>query len=155
MGFENTQYAREFFQGQVPTMLKELKRIADNQEKQIELQYKALQANTQEQIVFVCREENSATLYPDAGNINQLFVTASRKEALDWAQRSVENARKNDFHPFSEEDLTSFYANFDQFKGSSVWVYKNRDGDSKENYGIVVNVIDLTQSSQYLRHLFE
>lgn len=77
MSFENTQYARDYFQCQVPTIIRTLKQIAANQEKQIELQQQALQAIVMPQKVFVCREENSAALYSDAGNINQLFVTTS------------------------------------------------------------------------------
>ena len=36
MSFENTQYARDYFQCQIPTIIRTLKQIAANQEKQIE-----------------------------------------------------------------------------------------------------------------------
>ena len=89
MSFENTQYARDYFQCQIPTIIRTLKQIAANQEKQIELQQQALQAIVMPQKVFVCREENSAALYSDAGNINQLFVTTSPGEAISCAQQST------------------------------------------------------------------
>ena len=52
MSFENTQYARDYFQCQVPTIIRTLKQIAANQEKQIELQQQALQAIVMPQKVF-------------------------------------------------------------------------------------------------------
>lgn len=155
MSFENTQYARDYFQCQVPTIIRTLKQIAANQEKQIELQQQALQAIVMPQKVFVCREENSAALYTDAGNINQLFVTTSPGEAISWAQKALCIAKKSDFHPYTPEDEGDFFAKIADFKGSSVWVYKSKKEDARENYGICIDVVDLTQSCQQLRHLFE
>ncbi|MBE6639808.1 MAG: hypothetical protein E7616_10280 [Ruminococcaceae bacterium] len=155
MDFASTQYARDFFQGQVPTIIRTLKQIAANQETQIELQQKALRAMETPQRVFVCREENSTALYNDAGNINHLFVTANLGEAISWAQTALCIAKKSEFHPFSPEDERDFYAKIADFKGSSVWVYKDKKEDARENYGICVDVFDLTQNSQQLRQLFE
>ena len=109
MSFENTQYARDYFQCQIPTIIRTLKQIASNQEKQIELQQQALQAIVAPQKAFVCREENSAALYSDAGNINQLFVTTFPREAISWAQKALCIAQKNDFHPYSPEDESDFF----------------------------------------------
>ena len=155
MDFASTQYARDFFQGQVPTIIRTLKQIATNQEKQIELQQQVLQAIKTPQRVFVCREENSTALYNDAGNINHLFVTANLGEAISWAQTALCIAKKSEFHPYAPEDESDFYAKIADFKGSSVWVYKNKNDDAKENYGICVDVLDLTQNCQQLRQLFE
>jgi len=155
MDFANTQYARDFFQGQVPTIIRTLKQIAANQETQIELQQRVLKAIETPQRVFVCREENSVALYNDAGNINQLFVTANLGEAISWAQTALCFAKKSEFHPYSPEDERDFYAKIADFKGSSVWVYKSKKEDARENYGICIDVVDLTQSCQQLRHLFE
>lgn len=94
MDFASTQYARDFFQGQVPTIIRTLKQIAANQETQIELQQKALRAMETPQRVFVCREENSTALYNDAGNINHLFVTANLGKAISWAQTALCIAKK-------------------------------------------------------------
>ena len=94
MDFASTQYARDFFQGQVPTIIRTLKQIAANQETQIELQQQVLQAIKTPQRVFVCREENSTALYNDAGNINHLFVTANLGEAISWAQTALCIAKK-------------------------------------------------------------
>ena len=107
------------------------------------------------QKVFVCREENSAALYSDAGNINQLFVTTSPGEAISWAQKALGIAKKSDFHPYTPEDEGDFFAKIADFKGSSVWVYKSKKEDARENYGICIDVVDLTQSCQQLRRLFE
>ena len=155
MDFASTQYARDFFQGQVPTIIRTLKQIAANQEKQIELQQHVLQAIKTPQRVFVCREENSTALYNDAGNINHLFVTTNLGEVISWAQKALCIAKKSDFHPYAPEDESDFYAKIADFKGSSVWVYKNKNDDAKENYGICVDVLDLTQNCQQLRQLFE
>lgn len=155
MDFVNTQYARDYFQGQIPTIIRTLKQIASNQEKQIELQQQAIQAITTPQRVFVCREENSAALYHDAGNINHLFVTTSLGEAISWAQKAICIAKKRGYQPYAPQDETDFYAKIGVFKGSSVWVYKNKKEDANENYGICIDVVDLTQNSQQLRQLFE
>lgn len=155
MDFVHTQYARDFFQGQVPTIIRTLKLIAANQEKQIELQQQALQMLSTPQRVYICREEISDTLYNSAGKDNHLFVTTNLGEALSWAQTAICIAKKREFHPYTPQDETDFYAKIADFKGSSIWVYKNKKDDVKENYGICIDVVDLTQNSQQLRQLFE
>ena len=62
---------------------------------------------------------------------------------------------KSDFHPYTPEDEGDFFAKIADFKGSSVWVYKSKKEDARENYGICIDVVDLTQSCQQLRRLFE
>lgn len=155
MDFVHTQYARDFFQGQVPTIIRTLKLIAANQEKQIELQQQALQALSSPHGVFICREEISTALHNTVGNDNHLFVTTNLDEALSWAQKAICIAKEREFHPYTPQDETDFYAKIVDFKGSSVWVYKDIKEDVKENYGICVDVVDLTQNSQQLRQLFE
>ena len=150
MGFENTQYARDYFQVQIPKLLREVKRIADNQEKQIDLQIKAQENNPPVTTVFVCYEENT-----DIGQTARLFVTVSKEEAHEWGRKALAEAKKNDFFPFNDEDENVFFADFEQNKGTSIWVYKSKKEDARENYGICIDVMDVTQSSQRLRQLFK
>ncbi len=114
-----------------------------------------LQAIKTPQLVFVCREENSTALHSDAGNINHLFVTTNPGEVISWAQKALCIAKKSNFYPYTPDDESEFFAKIGDYKGSSVWVYKNENEDAKENYGICVDVFDLTQNSQQLRQLFE
>lgn len=150
MGFENTQYARDLFQKQLPSLIREMKRIADNQEKLIELQLKAQENKAPGTTVYACYEENT-----DIGQTARLFVTVSREEAREWGQKALADAKKNDFYPFKDEDETQFFADFEQNKGTSIWVYKSKKEDARENYGICIDIMDVTQSSQQLRQLFE
>ena len=88
MDFASSGYARDFFQGQVPQIIRSLKSIADSQQKLVELQMKqnssvdkpvdnpTLPAEViAEGTIYVCYEENSTALYADAGNINHTSLT--------------------------------------------------------------------------------
>ena len=82
MDFASSGYAKDFFQSQVPQIIRSLKSIADSQQKLVELQ---MQQNstvdkpidkptvpaevTAEGTIYVCYEENTAALYADAGTL--------------------------------------------------------------------------------------
>lgn len=167
MDFASSGYARDFFQGQVPQIIRSLKSIADSQQKLVELQ---MQQNssvdkpldnptmpaevTAEGTIYVCYEENSAALYADAGNINHMFVTADVAQALDWAKRSLSNAETNNYLPITDEEMKQFIADIGREQYSSVWVYRNHDEKAKENYGICVDCFDLSKSSEMLGSIF-
>lgn len=121
MDFASSGYARDFFQGQVPQIIRSLKSIAESQEKLIELQ---MQQNssvdkpvdnpavptevTAEGTIYVCYEENSAALYADAGNINHMFVTTDKKQMREWVSRSLQYAEKGNYHPIDEAEREQF-----------------------------------------------
>ena len=133
MDFASSGYAKDFFQSQVPQIIRSLKSIADSQQKLVELQ---MQQNstvdkpidkptvpaevTAEGTIYVCYEENSAALYADAGNINHMFVTADVAQALDWAKRSLSNAETNNYLPITDEEMKQFIADIGREQYSSV-----------------------------------
>ena len=101
MDFASSGYARDFFQGQVPQIIRSLKSIAASQEKLVELQMQqnSSAANPVEKpavfaegTIYVCYEENSVALYADAGNINHMFVTADENQMREWVSKSLQYA---------------------------------------------------------------
>ena len=167
MDFASSGYARDFFQGQVPQIIRSLKSIADSQQKLVELQ---MQQNssvdkpvdnpavptevTAEGTIYVCYEENSAALYADAGNINHMFVTADVAQALDWAKRSLSNAEANNYLPITDDEMKQFMSEIGREHYTSVWVYRNQDENAKENYGICVDCFELSKSAELLSSVF-
>lgn len=90
MDFASSGYARDFFQGQVPQIIRSLKSIADSQQKLVELQ---MQSSTSSSaavstvakdvgVVYVCYEENCADLFDEAGAVNHMFVTVDADQVL-------------------------------------------------------------------------
>ena len=162
MDFASSGYARDFFQGQVPQIIRSLKSIADSQEKLVALQMQGASnvqvsggaGSTSVGVVYVCYEENSAELYNEAGGLNHMFVTADVKQALDWAKRSFSSAEGNNYLPISDDEMSQFLADVGKEQFASVWVYRNQDENAKENYGICVDSFDLSKTKDLLSSMF-
>lgn len=161
MDFASSGYARDFFQGQVPQIIRSLKSIADGQQKLVELQ---MQQNSSvdkpvdgptlpaevatEGTIYVCYEENSAALYADAGNINHMFVTAEVAQALDWAKRSLSNAEANNYLPITDDEMKQFVSEIGREHYTSVWVYRNQDENAKKRITVSVLIALSYQRAQ-------
>ena len=162
MDFASSGYARDFFQGQVPQIIRSLQSIADSQEKLVALQMQGASnvqassgtASVSVGVVYVCYEENSAELYNEAGGLNHMFVTADVKQALDWAKRSLSSAEGNNYLPISDDEMSQFLADVGKEQFASVWVYRNQDENAKENYGICVDSFDLSKTKDLLSSMF-
>lgn len=162
MDFASSGYVKDYFQGQIPQIIRALKRIADGQEKLIELQMQSMKSETTsavaeikaEGVIYVCYEENSTALYIDAGNINHMFVTADITQAMDWAKRSLLSAEAKNYRPISEDEMNQFFSDVGSEQYASVWVYRNRDENAKENYGICIDSFDLSKSADALNSIF-
>lgn len=162
MDFADSVYARDFFQGQIPQIIRALKQIADGQEKLIELQLQDKKKETMPVenkektigVIYVCYEENSTELYNDAGNLNHMFVTADVTQALDWAKRSLSNAENNNYLPITDDEMKQFISEIGREQYTSVWVYRNQDENAKENYGICVDSFELSKSAELLGSVF-
>lgn len=162
MDFASSGYARDFFQGQVPQIIRSLKSIAESQEKLIELQMqnttvdKPIEKSTvaTKGTIYVCYEENSTALYTEAGNINHMFVTTDEKQMREWVSRSLRYAEKGNYHPIDEAEREQFLSEAGVERIASVWVYFGRKEDAKENYGICVDCFDLSKSAELLESVF-
>ena len=156
MDFANTVYAKNLFEHQLPQLIKSLNRVADNLEK-AEGTTKSPSAyplsSEPAETVFICYEENSVALYPDAGNVNRMFATSDIELAREWATRSIENAKANGYRPYSEEDYSDLTDHIGE-EFASVWVYRDGNTNSRENYGICVDAYSLTQGRERLDQLF-
>ena len=164
MDFVSSGYARDFFQGQVPQIIRSLKSIAASQEKLVELQMQqnSSAANPVEKpavfaegTIYVCYEENSVALYADAGNINHMFVTADENQMREWVSKSLQYAENGKYYPIDESEKEQFFSEIGVEHFSSLWVYLNRKEDARENYGICVDVFNVSNSDQHLKELFE
>ena len=162
MDFASSGYARDFFQGQVPQIIRSLQSIADSQEKLVALQTQGASnvqassgaASVSVGVVYVCYEENSAELYNEAGGLNHMFVTADVKQALDWAKRSLSSAEGNNYLPISDDEMSQFLTDVGKEQFASVWVYRNQNENAKENYGICVDSFDLSKTKDLLSSMF-
>ena len=162
MDFASSGYARDFFQGQVPQIIRSLQSIADSQEKLVALQMQEASnvqassgaASVSVGVVYVCYEENSAELYNEAGGLNHMFVTADVKQALDWAKRSLSSAEGNNYLPISDDEMSQFLTDVGKEQFASVWVYRNQNENAKENYGICVDSFDLSKTKDLLSSMF-
>ena len=93
MEFHDTMYGKRFFENQLPSLIRALNRIADNQEaglsaKSMDPSSSSNAAPDSTSKIYVCYEENSVALYSEAGNISKLFVTSDESLAKQWAKRS-------------------------------------------------------------------
>lgn len=163
MDFASSGYAKDFFQSQVPQIIRSLKSIADSQQKLVELQ---MQQNssvdklldnptvpaevTAEGTIYVCYEENSAALYADAGNINHMFVTTDVNQMREWVSKSLQYAENGKYYPINEWEKEQFLSEIGVERTTSVWVYFGCREDARENYGICVDRFDLSKSSDLL-----
>ncbi len=152
-------YGKSFFENQVPEFLEQLHRIADALErkgntvpekklasapafepaKATEPVEQAEETPTATDFVFVCYEENSAELYNDAGNISNMYVTADPEKAKRWAELSLENAKKNDFGAVDDGEVDEMLGSVGSEDYACVWVYKKKNENAKENYGICID----------------
>ncbi len=162
-------YGKSFFENQVPDFLEQLRRIADALEMKgstvperktasalaFEPPAKAEQPSEQTDetpkavdFIFVCYEENSVELYNDAGNISNMYVTADPEKAKRWAELSLENAKKNDFGAVDDGEVDEMLGSIGTEDYACVWVYKKKNENSKENYGICVDKRSLTDEPE-------
>ena len=163
MDFASSGYARDFFQGQVPQIIRSLQSIADSQHKLVELQMQnAIDTSTTVStgvssisVVYVCYEENSADLFDEAGAINHMVVTVDVDQVLSWAKRALSKAEENNYLPVDEGELKQFLDGAGKEQYASVWVYRNQDEFAKESYGICVDRFDLAKSGDLLSSMFE
>jgi len=162
MDFASSGYARDFFQGQVPQIIRSLKSIADSQQKLVELQMQGTTGASTAvstdapniSVVYVCYEENCADLFDEAGAVNHMFVTVDADQVLSWAQRSLSKAEENNYLPVDEGELKQFLDGAGKEQYASVWVYRNQDEFAKESYGICVDRFDLAKSDDLLSSMF-
>lgn len=116
MDFASSGYARDFFQGQVPQIIRSLKSIANSQQKLVELQMQNSTSSSSAVstvakdvgVVYVCYEENCADLFDEAGAVNHMFVTVDADQVLSWAKRSLSRAEENNYLPVDEGELKQF-----------------------------------------------
>ena len=162
MDFASSGYAKDFFQGQVPQIIRSLKSIADSQQKLVELQMQCSaktkpveQTSTStEGMIYVCYEENSAALYAEAGNINHMFVTTDINQMREWALKSLEYAENGKYYPIDESEKEQFLSEIGVERTASVWVYLGCRENASENYGICVDCFDLSKSAELLKSTF-
>ena len=158
MEFHDTMYGKSFFENQLPSLIRALNRIADNQETALSGRNTVPSSTNStvtesESRIYVCYEENSVALYSEAGNINKMFVTSDEGMAREWAKRSYERAADSGYHPIDESDYAELMDHIGDTY-ASMWVYLGRRESARENYGICVDCFDISQSNENLEHLF-
>lgn len=162
MDFANSGYARDYFQSQVPQIIRSLKSIAASQEKLVELQMQGVANGATittpkaeaSGMIYVCYEENSAALYAEAGNINHMFVTTDISQMREWVSKSLQYAENGKYYPIDESEKKDFLSDIGVQRSASVWVYLGCREDARENYGICVDSFDLSKAEEVLESIF-
>ena len=152
---------KNFFESQLPSIVRNLQRIADCQEmtvgkpRRVESEYDPFAEGLDYPSgVYVCYEENSASLYSEAGNINHLFVTEDISLAREWAEKSFVEAKKNGFLPIEDSDKEEFFDTIGSDPYDTLWVYRGKNNNGRDNYGICVNFFDPAKSKELLNSMF-
>ena len=158
MEFHETMYGKRFFEHQLPSLIRALNRIADNQESALTGKNTVSTSRSNTVVnsannIYVCYEENSVALYSEAGNISKLFVTSNEALAKEWAKRSYEMASGSGYHPIEEADYAELMDHIGDTY-ASMWVYLGRKENTRENYGICVDCFNLSKSEETLERLF-
>ena len=109
MGFQlhETMYGKNFFEHQLPALIRAINRLADVDEKRQAAEPAAvMKSNT----VYVCYEENSHELAIEDGAVNELYVASSLDEVYRWVDKQQKNAEQN-FYTVLNNEKVSFIKN--------------------------------------------
>ena len=138
MGFQlhETVYGKRFFEGQLPSLIKAINRLADAKEKELETvepeQTKAVN------MVYVCFEENSHELATENGAVNEMYVAASLNDVYKWIDKRLKEAEQNYYSILNDLDESDFYKNIIAGKEGTLPLYHNGDESSRLFYALTV-----------------
>ncbi len=138
--FHETVRGRNFFEGQLPQLIKSLTRIADNLEKPSQ----GINAST----VYVCYHENSSELSIENPIVQQMCIAYSLDEVksimLDW----LEDGESNKYVPLNEYDQMEFFSDIMLGKDTSLPIYYNQDENSDLYYSLTVKMCSVKNSER-------
>ena len=135
MNFPETLRGRTFFEGQLPSLIKALTRIADN------LERTAPKAAVPTK-VYVCYHENSPELSIDNPVIDEMKVVYSlegvRKIIINW----LDEGKANEYIPLNEFEKVQFFDDIMSGKDTELLLYHKQDENSRLYYALAVKQSD-------------
>lgn len=137
--FHESVYGKRFFDGQLPSLIKALNRLADVKEAEAKLpiQEVSKSANT----MFICYEENSHELATENGAVNQMYVAASLEDVHRWVDDRLKAAEKDFYTVLNAEEQTAFREELLESGDSALVLYHNGDEDSRLFYALTVKPV--------------
>ena len=136
--FHNTEYGKNFFERQLPALIRSITCLADMTEQMVELQKNPPQPHR----MFLCYEENSAELARECGSVNGYLLTESLDKMVVWVLEAIRIAAGNGYYPLDKKEISegNIIYSMNDFE---VAVYKNGDENHACNYTITTKRIKL------------
>jgi len=134
--FHETVYGKRFFEGQLPSLIKAINRLADAKEQ-------TPPAAEPEQtiavnMVYVCYEANSNELAIENGAVNEMCVAASLNDVYKWLDKRLKEAENNYYTVLNDMEENEFYKELMASKECALHLYHNGDENSRLNYALTV-----------------
>ena len=148
MGFQlhETMYGKNFFEHQLPALIRAINRLADVDEKRQAAEPAAvMKSNT----VYVCYEENSHELAIEDGAVNELYVASSLDEVYRWVDKQQKNAEQNFYTVLNNEEESEFYKKLCAGSETALGLYHNGDESSRLFYTLTVK--PMTSAGSFFR----
>lgn len=133
--FHETVYGKHFFEGQLPSLIKAINRLADTKEKQ---QAAEPVAEVTANMVYVCYEENSNELAIENGTVNEMYVAVSLNDVYMWLEKRLKDAEQNYYTVLNDMEEGEFYKELMASKECALHLYHNSDENSRLNYALTV-----------------
>lgn len=134
--FHETVWGKNFFEFQLPSLIKALTRIADNMERT------ALKVAKPTK-VYICYHENSPELSIENPVIDEMTVADSldgvKKILSDW----IDAGKANEYAPLNDSDKVEFFSDIVSGKDTELLLFHKQDGNSRLYYALAVKQSDL------------
>ncbi len=133
LSFHETVRGRNFFEGQLPQLIKSLTRIADNLEKPS----RGINASA---TVYVCYHENSPEISIENPVVDQMCIAYSLEEVKKIVIGWIEEGKKGEYVPLDEYEQTGFFNDIMLGKNTALTLYHKKDENSRLYYSLTVKV---------------
>ena len=134
--FHETVRGKIFFEDQLPSLIKTLKRIADNMERT------APKAAVPTK-VYVCYHENSPELSIENPVIDEMTVVGSLESVRKIITNWIDEGKANEYIPLNEFDKVEFFNDIMSGKDTELLLYHKQDEKSRLYYALAVKQSDL------------
>lgn len=129
--FHETVRGKNFFEYQLPSLIKAVSRIADNMEDT------APKASAQTN-VYVCYHENSPELSIENPVIDEMTVAGSLEEVKKIVNDWVNAGKANEYVPLNDSEKVEFFNDVMSGKDTELLLYHKQDENSRLYYALAV-----------------
>ena len=134
--FHETVYGKRFFEGQLPSLIKAINRLADAKEQTPPAaEPETIKASN---MAYVCYEENSHELATENGAVNEMYVAASLNDVYKWIDKRLKEAEQNYYAILNDFEESEFFREVMEGKEGALTLYHNGDESSRLFYALTV-----------------